>query len=244
MSKIVKRTLDVFELFANQKRPLLLSEISKHLDIPISSCHDVIHSMEERGYVYQLGARGAYYPTQRLPELGPILTENDPILMRAEIALRNLRDNLDESVTLAKYERDVATYLLVLEPQQPLRFTVRTGEKVRSFHATSAGKYILSLKSPAELETWFKSNKLIALTEKTVTDRKLIEAELDMTRSRGWSLNRDESVPGGTTISSGFSWNRSHFVVTVAGSSLRMADRIDAVAEQICAICKTLENPV
>jgi len=33
MSKIVKRTLDFFELFAEQKRPLSLSEISRLLSL-------------------------------------------------------------------------------------------------------------------------------------------------------------------------------------------------------------------
>ena len=47
MSKIVKRTLDFFELFAEHKRPLSLSEISKLLGIPVSSCHDVLRALED-----------------------------------------------------------------------------------------------------------------------------------------------------------------------------------------------------
>jgi IclR family acetate operon transcriptional repressor len=37
MSKIVERTLDVFEMFAAEKRPLSLTDMARLLDIPISS---------------------------------------------------------------------------------------------------------------------------------------------------------------------------------------------------------------
>ena len=69
MSKIVYRTLDVFEVFAQQKRPLSLTELVRQLDIPVSSCHDVVRALEERGYLYEVRPRGGYYPTSRLFEL-------------------------------------------------------------------------------------------------------------------------------------------------------------------------------
>ena len=60
MSKIVDRTLDFLEIFADQKRPLSLSEISRLLHIPASSCHDVVQALQKRGYIYELGPRGGY----------------------------------------------------------------------------------------------------------------------------------------------------------------------------------------
>ncbi len=66
MSKIVDRTLDLLELFAEEKRPLSLSDIARLLKIPISSCHDVLQAMQARGYLYELAPRAGYYPTLRL----------------------------------------------------------------------------------------------------------------------------------------------------------------------------------
>jgi len=48
MSKIVERTLDVFEMFAAEKRPLSLTDMARLLDIPISSCHDVLQALLSR----------------------------------------------------------------------------------------------------------------------------------------------------------------------------------------------------
>ena len=86
MSKIVGRTLDFLEVFADQKRPLSLSEIARLLEIPASSCHDVIQALQERGYIYELAPRGGYYPTLRIFEVAKIIAAYDPVVLRAEEA--------------------------------------------------------------------------------------------------------------------------------------------------------------
>ena len=91
MSKIVERTLDFLELFAEQKRPLSLSDISRLLKIPASSCHDVLQTLEERGYIYELAPRAGYYPTRRILDLARTITAHDPVATRAEILLRAMR---------------------------------------------------------------------------------------------------------------------------------------------------------
>ena len=76
----------------------------------------------------------------RLQKLGQEIGDNDPVVLRAELLLRSLRDTLDKSVLLAKVSGLQATYLLAFEPTHPLRFLIKVGEQVRSLHATSGGK--------------------------------------------------------------------------------------------------------
>ncbi|MES1265390.1 MAG: helix-turn-helix domain-containing protein, partial [Variovorax sp.] len=119
MSKIVSRTLDFLELFAERRRPLSLSEISRMLDVPVSSCHDVLQALQERGYVYELAPRAGYYPTLRLLDIAKTIANHDPVVMRADTVLRALRDATDESVLLAKASGMTASYLLSQEPSHP-----------------------------------------------------------------------------------------------------------------------------
>ena len=233
MSKIVKRTLDFFELFAEHQRPLSLSEISRLLDIPVSSCHDVLQSLQERGYLYELGPRGGYYPTLRLHRLAGRIAENDPVLMRAEIGLRALRDAFDESVSLARAQGAQATYLLVFEPSHALRF----------LHSTSAGKAALGSLPPAEREKAYREIDFVPFTERTVTTLDELRADIDRSLARGWFANREESVPGATTVSCRFVWNRGTFIVTVAGPTFRMEPKLDAVVAKLMATCQALEAP-
>lgn len=243
MSKIVKRTLEFFELFGEHRRPLSLSEISKLLDIPVSSCHDVIQSLLERGYIYEIGPRLGFYPTLKLVNLANRIAENDPVLLRAEMALRELRDEFDESVSLAKISGTTATYLAVFEPSHTLRFLVRIGDPIRSLYATSAGKALLGSLPPDEREKLYRTLKLEPFTEHTINTVARLRAEVEEGIKRGWHLNREESVPSATTVSATFTWNRASFIITVAGPTFRMDSKLDLVVERMLRICRELESP-
>jgi DNA-binding IclR family transcriptional regulator len=240
MSKIVDRTLDLLELFAQEKRPLSLSDIARLLRIPISSCHDVIQAMQSRGYIYEIAPRAGYYPTLRLHALGKEIGDNDPVLMRTEILLRSLRDTLDESVSLSKVGGLNARYLLVFEPTHPLRILVKVGDSIRSIYATSAGKALLGSLDDRALAAFLRSAKLVSLTRQTVKSVVALRKDIDLGRKRGWYLNREESLSGVTTISASFRWNASVYIVTIAGPSSRFDQKLDTAASLLTYVCSRL----
>ena len=242
MSKIVKRTLDFIELFANEKRPLSLSEISRLLEIPMSSCFDVIRSMQERGYVYELGQRAGYYPTQKLKQLSGVISENDPIMERAGMKLRELRDEFDESVSLAHSIGRQVTYLLVFEPSHALRFLVQVGDQSRSLHATSAGKALLSTLAPEALEEEIAKD-LQPMTQHTITDPAKLRSDIAASLERGYFLNREESILTGLTVTTHFRWNRSDYFITMAGPNYRMDSKLDSAVARMTEIGRQLETP-
>jgi DNA-binding IclR family transcriptional regulator len=193
MSKIVERTLDLLELFAVERRPLALSDLARLMKIPVSSCHDVVQAMKTRGYLYELAPRAGYYPTLRLQKLGQEIGDNDPVVLRAGLLLRSLRDALDESVLLSKVFGLQATYLLTYEPTHPLRFLVKIGDNVRNLYATSGGKALLSSLDESAFEAYLRTATLKPLTSRTLTTKKELRADVARGRERGWFLNQGES---------------------------------------------------
>ncbi len=241
MSKIVERTLDFLELFAEQKRPLSLSDISRLLNIPVSSCHDVLQALQERGFIYEISPRGGYYPTLRMYEAGRVIAENDPVVLRAELLLRELRDTLDESVLLAKANGLGGTYLLSFETSHPLRFQLKVGNAVTSLHAASAGKVILAGLEPAALDAALAGMTLEAFTPKTITDKAVLRAALAGGRAAGFHVNLGESIEGLTTISAPFHWQKSLYIVTVAAPSSRLETRVEETGARLLDVCAKLE---
>ncbi len=241
MSKIVERTLDCFELFAEEKRPLSLTEISRLLGIPPSSCHDVLQALQERGYVYELAPRGGFYPTLRMLEISRTIAEHDPVLLRAEILMRSMRDVLDESVNLAKVTGLQARYLLTFEPSHPLRLTVRVGDGLRSLPSTSAGKALLANLDEKSLDAYLRSTELVALTPRTILSRETLRRQIEDGRQRGWFVNEQESLDGVTTVSSTFKWNDSLYIITVAGPSPRMDAKLEWAAGMLVNLCRRIE---
>jgi len=240
MSKIVGRTLDFLELFAEQKRPLSLSDISRLLNIPVSSCHDVLQALTERGYIYEVSPRGGYYPTLRLHGVAQTIAENDPVPLRAEPLLRELRDQLDETVLLAQISGLEATYLLAFEPSHPLRFRQQVGNRIGGLHATSAGKALLGSLDDAALEKALQSMQFPARTSHTITDRAALRRQIEQGRERGWYLNQEESLEGVTTLSASFAWHVSTYIVTAAGPSARLNPKLEEAARSLVALCEQL----
>jgi DNA-binding IclR family transcriptional regulator len=241
MSKIVDRTLDLLELFGQERRPLTLSDTARLLKIPVSSCHDVVQALQARGYLYELAPRAGYYPTSRLLRLGKEISEHDPVAARAEIVLRSMRDSLDETVLLAKVNGLQATYLIVFEPTQPLRFLAKVGDNVRTLHATSGGKALLGSLDDHGLTDYLRTARLTAMTARTITSKSELRADIERGRQRGWHENNQESLEGVTTLSASFRWNASVYIVTVAGPTPRMTERFDKAVGMLTHVCTMLE---
>jgi DNA-binding IclR family transcriptional regulator len=242
VSKIVARTLDFLELFAAERRPLSHTEIARLLAIPPSSCHDVLRALLERGYLYELTARGGYYPTLRLFRIAKAVADHDPVALRAEAPLRTLRDKLDESILLSKVNGLGATYLLSIEPSHPLRFLAMVGETLSSLHATSAGKALLGTLGAGALNEFLSSAKLQAFTARTIVSKTALRADLAAGNQRGWYLNDEESQIGVTTVSSRFNWASGVFVVTIAGPTPRLKPKLKEAIELLLRVCKSLDT--
>ena len=198
-------------------------------------------TLEERGYIYETAARFGYYPTLKMMDVVTMIADHDPMVLRAEVVLEKLRDTVDESVLLAKTGRRGGTYLLSLDPSHPFRFTVKVGQKVRNIHASSAGKVILAHCDPADLDAFFRANKLVAITPKTITSKEALLKELETGRARGWFANLEESEPGLTTLSAPLKWAGATYIVTIAGPVSGLKDRLDWAAAQLMKACETLE---
>jgi DNA-binding IclR family transcriptional regulator len=241
VSKIVERTLDFLELFAREKRPLSLSDISRLLTIPVSSCHDVLQALQDRGFIYEIAPRGGYYPTLRLYELGKVITENDPVVLRAELVLRELRNRLDETVLLAKVVGLSGTYLITFEPTHPLRFALRPGDVITSLHATSAGLALLASLDETRLQEALERVRLVPLTPNTPKTVEELHRLIDLGRNRGYFVNAEHSIEGLTTLSASFSWQQTLYIVTIAAPTARIASRIEEVGALLVETCRRLE---
>jgi DNA-binding IclR family transcriptional regulator len=177
----------------------------------------------------------------RLQALGRVIGDNDPVVTRADLLLRSLRDRLDETVMLAKVNDLHATYLLAFEADNPLRFMLKVGDNVRSLHATSAGKALLGSLPEADLAAYLKAAQLAPMTQATITAKPALKRDIEISRARGWFLNDGESQDGVTTISASFRWNGAVYIVTVAGPSARLAPIVEQAAGLITNVCLLLE---
>jgi DNA-binding IclR family transcriptional regulator len=114
---------------------------------------------------------------------------------------------------------------------QPVRYTARVGAS-NPLHTGSMGKLLLAFSHPDDLSALLDRMTLSASTEVTITDRRVLEAELDRIRELGYATSRGEQAVGVAAMSAPIL--RPDGVILAALSILGPNDRLtDSVLEEL-----------
>ncbi|MEO6322093.1 MAG: IclR family transcriptional regulator C-terminal domain-containing protein [Polaromonas sp.] len=94
----------------------------------------------------------------------------------------------------------------------------------KPLHCTSQGKAILSALDDATRDALLQGIILKALTPRTITDRRRLQAELKITAARGWSIDDEEIVPGVRCVGAPVvdAAGKVRGAISVAGPAYRM----------------------
>ncbi len=239
--KSADRTLDVFEVFAARLQPLALTELAERLQAPVSSCFQLMRTLERRGYAYTFGKRRGFYPTERMLRHAELIGAHDPLHQLAAPALRALRDKTNETVVLGhRVERHVMI-LKVFESTQSVRYSAQVGS-MRPLHSTALGKALLGVLPPAARDPLIGTAALPGITANTITDRQALDRELELSRERGWYMTRGENVSDLYAISRAIELNGQTFAICVAVPVHRFVESQERNVEALLETCALLER--
>jgi len=241
--KTAKRTLDIFEAFAQVGEPLSLTDLARKIGSPISSCHGVIRTLKARGYVYLQDQSRRYYPTRKLLDLGSKIAARDPILERLVPQLEALRARTVETVMIGKREGDETLYLLALESAEPIRYTIHPGDR-RPLHASAIGKALLGELPEDRLQRQLRQLKLQRYTDTTLASAEALLADIRKSRRRGYYVTRGEYSSGGMGVARAFTLGSEVYAVAVAGPLPRMQTKLAAVGRAVADAAAGLSRAV
>lgn len=230
--KQVDNALDLIELFAREKTPRTLTELSALLDMPKSSTFNLIDTLVARGYLYQSRQRGGYYPTRRLADISREIMDGDAILMRIHGELEKLADETGETALLSVREQHDVIYVDVVESSKLLRYFAKIGER-RPIHTTSSGKAILSSYDEPERMKILHALHYVAYETGTMSNAKELAADLDRAVRRGWCEDLAEYTPDVIGIGVPLVLNERRFGLAVAGPMFRMRERRDELGARL-----------
>lgn len=234
------RTLDVLETFRGARRPLSLSELARLTRIPVSTCHGLVRTLEQRGFLYYPSQREAY-PTRKLLELARDLDAHDPIVARLAPALTALRDATRETVILGMRQGDAALYLLVLDSPHIVRYTAHAGE-FKPLHSSSIGKCFLGLLREDDLDGWLRSHALPRVTASTLTSARALKRDLQDSRARGYYLTRGENVADVMAVAAPVSAGSAQVAIAIAGPLHRMQAQERRHVERLLGTVRDIER--
>ncbi|HSC96690.1 MAG TPA: IclR family transcriptional regulator [Burkholderiales bacterium] len=235
------RTLLMFEAFAGRGEPLTLSELARLLSIPVSTCFNLMRTLQARGYLYEVGGRKMFYPTARLLEKARAIASRDPIRAQLQPHLEALRDETGETVILGKRLGDEVVYLSVVEGVHSIRYTASVGD-LKPLYSSAAGKALLGALPAPEREALVARLRLARVTAATITQRAQLLREIDQGVKRGWFTTRGENVADVMALAAPVNVGGDTVAVALAGPIHRMEPKVDAQAKRLVADCKTMER--
>ncbi|MFR0352517.1 IclR family transcriptional regulator [Streptomyces sediminimaris] len=190
--KSAARTVELLELLAARgDRPARLQELASELGVPRSSMYALLQTLIGRGWV-RTDITGSLYGIGLHALLtGTSYLDSDPRVRVVRPHLDEASDALGETIHLGRLDgRDVA-YLATRESHEYLRTISRVGRRLPA-HAGALGKALLAERGDEELP----EGPYEALTPRTRTGRESLAADLAGVRARGYSIDREEAVPG------------------------------------------------
>ena len=231
--KTADRTLEIFEAFAEAKKPLSLSELARLIDSPVSSCHGLLRSLQKSGYLYALDVRRRYYPTRRLYEVGTSIAAHDPIVERVAAILEKLRTETDETILLGQRQDNHVLYLHVLESAQMIRYSAPAGA-IKPLPSESAiGKAFLGEMPDEDLTAFLKTIDHVQITSSTITDPDQLLTDIQRSRKRGYFVTRGENMPDVMAIARTCALDGEMLAVAVAGPIHRMEPKAGQIGEAL-----------
>lgn len=188
----VERAVNVLKCFETHNS-LGVTEISKILSLHKSTTFGIINTLEKCGMLEQNESTGKYSLGMEIYRLGSKIN-----LSLREICtphLKQLVDSTGETVNLVTRYGDNVIYLDKIESPHSMRICTRIGQPY-PMYCTAVGKVILAYLEPAERDAILSRVQLIAFTENTIVDRKILEDQLFKIRRNGYAVDLEEMEYG------------------------------------------------
>lgn len=193
------RLLGLFDALAKSGNGLTLAELNTLLESPKSSLLNLLRPLVAEGYLNHDNGRYRLGPTIfRLA--GNIMSVwNFSNVIRPY--LEELGQRSHESVYVGVLDRasKAITYVDTIDSPHAVRYSIPVGG-VRPLYCTAAGRVLLAFADQEFQDEYLRSTKLEARTERTITTRKVLRAELDRVVRTRLSISIGEMFPESAAI--------------------------------------------
>jgi IclR family KDG regulon transcriptional repressor len=222
MVKSVFRAVQILDVLGSEGERSV-TEISKRLNYPKSSVHEIVSTLLEAGILEKDNDRNRYSLGLKLFELGKQAQANLEISKAAIPSLRGLQVQLDETVHLTVLDGNEVLYTECFESTKRLRTYSVIGIRA-PLHCTAVGKAILAYLDEGEVDNFIRTMGLPRFTENTITDRKRLNAEMRKIRDCGFAIDDMEHEDGVRCVGAPVRNHMGEIVasISVSGPSQRM----------------------
>ena len=185
------RVLDVFEYIASNSEGYTLTEICTAIGAPKSSMFPIIHTLLERQYLVFNETTSKYSIGSMAFHVGNSFLKSFDILKQIQDEMQNIVNVCLETCHFATLVGGDVLYLKKVDSPEPIRMISTVGNRLPAY-GTGLGKALLMDHDLEDLKALYPKG-LKPLTEKTITDLKVLESQLQRARIEGLAYEIEES---------------------------------------------------
>jgi IclR family acetate operon transcriptional repressor len=186
------RAFLILDVIADAGGEAKLTEIAHIAGLNISTCHHLISTLHNWGYVARGPNSRSYVLGSRILHLSAACLRQVDLPRRAQGFIDRLSDQTREAVHLAIMQDTNLVTVLRRDARHAVRVDAALGGNSNAAHAAATGKAILAWLPPTELDRIVADKGLTAFTPHTITDIDRLKEDLRLTRRNGFAMDREE----------------------------------------------------
>ncbi len=187
----IARAFSVLEFLDSSTRGWNISELSRQLNVPKSTMHLIVLTLERLGFVAREPGSRRYSLAIKVYELGRGLMRR---VLAPEVTgphLRSLVEKVHLTAHLAVLEHDQAVYVQKVDAPGSVHFASYIGKRT-SLHCTAVGKVLLANTPEAKIRHVLEREPFARYTQRTLTDTAMLRRELAKVRKQGYAVDDQE----------------------------------------------------
>lgn len=191
ISSTVAKAIGILDILASTADTgLSLTELSELIDMPKSSTHRYLVTLQELGLAVRKGKDRFYLGTKVIELAGSFLVKSD-LRNESQDILNELADKTGETIHLAVPSGIEMVYIAKVESKHALVMSSHIGARI-PMYCSALGKAILAF-SNEELLITILNQPMIQRTPNTITTMEALKSELSLTQSRGYAIDDEEN---------------------------------------------------
>ncbi|MCK5220547.1 MAG: IclR family transcriptional regulator, partial [Candidatus Aminicenantes bacterium] len=197
-----------------------LTDIVKILNINKTTAFRNLKTLEELNIIEKINH--LYYLDVSLFELGNKVYLKQIIVEKIHPILKELSEEVNETVNLAKLHNGMVLYLDKIESRRSLQIQSSIGDTL-PIYCTSLGKSILSILPDEKMVETINNICFNKTTSKTIDKPELLKKQISEIKKRGYSIDDEEYEEGLTCISVPLFLEHHNFYgsISLSGPSIR-----------------------
>jgi IclR family acetate operon transcriptional repressor len=237
----VDRAMRLLEAIAEAGGECSLTELSQRTRLNISTCHHLLSTLVNRGYVAKVPVRRTYALGARILFLSnACLTVDLPA--RAAPFIAQINEKTGETVHLAVLQGDAMMKIAKRESRHPVRVDTGTLGKSDAPHATASGKAMLAWLPEDDMRRVL-AHGMARFTPKTITEWPDLLEALRHVRRNGYAMDDEEYQPGVICVGAAIRDHKGAVVGAISASTptMRASDaHLALVREEIVSAVRAL----